>query len=51
MLLSTCAICDGKNSRFSKEQEANELFCLGIKTPFTKILLLDNILLIILLMS
>ena len=34
MLLSKCAECDSKKSRFIKEQEASEfLSSLGIKTP------------------
>ena len=38
MLLSKCAICDSKKTRFIKEQEASEfLTCLGIKTILTKI--------------
>ena len=38
MVLSNCAICGSKKSRFIKEQEACGLFsCLGIKTPLTKI--------------
>ena len=33
MLLSKCAICDSKRSKFIKEQEASELLSsLGIKT-------------------
>ena len=38
MLLSKCAVCDSKKSKFIKEQEANGLLCsLGIKTPLSKI--------------
>ena len=34
MLLSKCAICSGKKSRFIKEQEASGLLSrLGIKAP------------------
>ena len=35
MILSKCAICGNKKSRFIKEQEAKGLLSkLGIKTPF-----------------
>ena len=35
MILSKCAICGSKKSRFIKNQEAKGLLCkLGIKTPF-----------------
>ena len=38
MLLSKCAICDSKKTRFIKEQEASGfLTCLGIKAILTKI--------------
>ena len=38
MLLSKCAVCNNKNSKFIKEQEASELLSsLGIKTPLRKI--------------
>ena len=42
MLLSKCAVCDSKISKFIKEQEASGLFSgllssLGIKTPLRKI--------------
>ena len=41
MLLSKCAICGRKKSRFMKEQEAKGLFSkLGIKTLLNKIPLL-----------
>ena len=34
MLSSTCVVCNSKNSRFIKEQEASGLLSsLGIKTP------------------
>ena len=34
MMLSKCAICGGKNSKFIKEQEAKGLLSnLGIRTP------------------
>ena len=42
MLLSNCALCHSKKSKFIKEQEARELLrTLGIKTPLNKIPLLD----------
>ena len=35
MLLSKCAVCDSKKSKFIKQQEASGLLSsLGIKTPF-----------------
>ena len=38
MLLSKCAVCDSKKSKFIKEQEASGLWSsLGIKTPLSKI--------------
>ena len=38
MLLSKCAVCDSKKSRFIKQQEASGLLSsLGIKTPLSKI--------------
>ena len=38
MLLSKCAVCDSKNSKFIKDQEASGFFgSLGIKTPSNKI--------------
>ena len=38
MILSKCAICSSKNSRFIKNQEAKGLLSnLGIKTPLSKI--------------
>ena len=43
MLLSKCAICGGKKSRFIKEQEASGLLrSLGMKTILSKIPLLGN---------
>ena len=46
MLLSKCAICGSKKSKFIKKQEANGLLSsLGIKTPLSKISLLGNVLL------
>ena len=45
MLLSKCAVCDNKKSRFMKEQEAKGLSSsLGLKTPQNKIPLLSEIL-------
>ena len=45
MILSKCAICDCKKSRFIKEQEAKGLLRkLGIKTPLNKMPILGNIL-------
>ena len=45
MLLSKCAICGGKKSRFIKKQEASGiLISLGLKTPLSKIQLLGDIL-------
>ena len=38
MLLSKCAVCDNKKSKFIKQQEAGELLSsLEIKTPLSKI--------------
>ena len=38
MLLTKCAVCDSKKSKFIKEQEASGLLIsLGIKTPLSKI--------------
>ena len=46
IILSKCAICGSKKSRFIKDQEANGLLNnLGIKTPFSKVPLLGDILL------
>ena len=45
MILSKCAICGTKKSRFIKDQEAKGLLSkLGIKTPLTKIPILGDIL-------
>ena len=45
MILSKCAICGSKKSKFIKEQQAKGLFSnLGIRTPLNKILLLGDIL-------
>ena len=48
MLLSKCAVCDCKKSKFIKEQEANGfLLSLRIKTPLNKIPLLKFALIVI----
>ena len=45
MILSKCAICGSKKSRFIKHQEAKgPLNKLGIKTPLNKIPILGDIL-------
>ena len=45
IILSKCAICDSKKSKFIKEQQAKGLLSnLGIKTPLNKIPLLGDIL-------
>ena len=45
MILSKCAICGSKKSKFIKNQEAKGLLSsLGIKTPLSKIPLLGDIL-------
>ena len=45
MILSTCAICGSKKSRFIEKQEASGILSnLGLKTPLNKILLLGDIL-------
>ena len=45
MILSKCAVCNSKKSRFIKEQEAKGLLSkLGIKTPLNKIPILSDIL-------
>ena len=42
MLLTKCAVCDSKKSKFIKEQEASGLLIsLGIKTPLSKISLVS----------
>ena len=44
MILSKCAICGSKKSRFIKNQEAKGLLCkLGIKTPLSKVPILSDI--------
>ena len=45
LILSKCAICGSKKSRFIKEQEAKGLLSkLGIKTPLIKVPILGDIL-------
>ena len=45
IILSTCAICGGKKSKFIKEQQAKgSLSNLGIRAPLNKIPLLGDIL-------
>ena len=44
IILSTCAICNSKKSKFIKEQEEKGLLSnLGLKTPLNKIPLLGDI--------
>ena len=46
MILSKCAICNSKKSKFINQQEAKGLSSkLGIKTPLSKIPILGDILL------
>ena len=45
MVLSKCAICDSKKSRFIKNQEAKRLLSnLGVRTPLSKAPILGDIL-------
>ena len=45
MILSKCAICSSKKLIFIKNQEAKGLLSnLGIKTPFSKLAILGDIL-------
>ena len=45
MILSKCAICNSKKSKFINQQEAKGLLSkLGIKTPLSKIPVLGDIL-------
>ena len=45
MILSTCAICGSKKSKFIKEQQAKGLLSnLGLRTPLNKIPVLGVIL-------
>ena len=44
MILSKCAICNSKKSKFIKKQEAKGLLSkLGIKTPLSKMAILGDI--------
>ena len=44
MILSTCAICDSKKSKFIKEHEAKGLLSnLDLRTPLNKISVLGDI--------
>ena len=44
-ILSKCAVCDSKKSRFLKNQEAKGLLSnLGVKTPLSKVPILSDIL-------
>ena len=46
MILSKCAICDSKKSRFLKNQKARGLLSnLGVKTPLSEVPILGDILL------
>ena len=45
MILSKCAVCGGKKSKFINKQEASGLLTkLGIKTPLSKIPILGDVL-------
>ena len=45
MILSKCAICGSKKSRFFKDQEAKGLLSyLGVRTPLSKVPILCDIL-------
>ena len=45
MILSNCAVCGSKKSRFIKHQETKELLSkLGIKRPLNKVPILGDIL-------
>ena len=45
MILSTCAICRSKKSKFIKEQQAKGLLSnLGLRTPLSKIPVLGDVL-------
>ena len=44
ILLSKCAICGSKKSRFIKDQEEKGLLSnLGVRTPFSKVPILGDI--------
>ena len=48
MILSTCAICGSRKSKFIKQQEAKRVLSnFGIKTPLNKIPVLGDILLLL----
>ena len=52
MLLSKCAKCESKKSRFIKNQEAKGILInLGIRTPLSKVPLLGDILFLMLHLS
>ena len=44
IILSKCAICGSRKSKFINKQEASGLSKLGIKTPLSKVPILGNIL-------
>ena len=45
MMISKCAICGSRKSKFIKKQDAKEILSsLGIKTPLSKIPLLGDVL-------
>ena len=45
MILSKCAMCDSKKSKFIKKQKAKGLLSnLGIRTPLSKIPILGDVL-------
>ena len=45
MILSKCAICGGRKSKFIEKQDAKGILSsLGIKTPLSKISLLGDVL-------
>ena len=45
MMISTCAICGSKKTKFIKQQEAKGLLSnLGLRTPLNKIPVLGDIL-------
>ena len=45
IILSKCAICDSRKSKFIKKQDVKVLSSLGIKRPLSKIPLIDDVLL------
>ena len=45
MILSKCAICGRKKSRFIKDQETKGLLSnIGVRTPLSRVSVLDDIL-------